>query len=96
MAGCWSRPGPTSRSSTSALEQGTPPVRVLVVQPRGTLPRNGEGLRILQEDGLVSQRFDARPGTTYLLRPDQHVCARWRGFDATKLRGALARATGRP
>ncbi len=78
-----------------ALEQGAPPVRVLVVQPRGTLPGSGEGLQILQEDGLVSQRFDARPGTTYLLRPDQHVCARWRDFDAAKLRDALARATGR-
>ena len=27
---------------------------------------------------LSARRYDARPGTTYLIRPDQHVCARWR------------------
>lgn len=42
---------------------------------------------------LLSQRYDARPGTTYLFRPDQHVCARWRGFDLTQTRAAIARAT---
>ena len=45
-------------------------------------------------EGLLATRFDARPGTFYLLRPDQHVCARWRGFDATHVRSAVARATG--
>ena len=30
------------------------------------------------EDDLAAQRYDAQPGTVYLLRPDQHVCARWR------------------
>ncbi len=44
-------------------------------------------------EGLLAARYDAAPGTTYLLRPDQHVCARWRGFDADALRHALARAT---
>ena len=29
-----------------------------------------------------------------LLRPDQHVCARWRDFDAGRVRAALRRATG--
>jgi 3-(3-hydroxy-phenyl)propionate hydroxylase len=43
--------------------------------------------------GLLAQRYDARPGTVYLIRPDQHVAARWRGFDAAKVRAALRRAT---
>ncbi len=42
--------------------------------------------------GLLAQRYDARPGTVYLLRPDQHVAARWRSFDPARIRGAIARA----
>jgi len=44
--------------------------------------------------GLAARRCDARPGTCYLMRPDQHVAARWRRFDAAAVRAALARATG--
>jgi len=76
-----------------ALGQGAIPVRTVIVEPRGVTPRNLDGLLVLGEDGLVSQRFDARPGTTCLLRPDQHVCARWRAFDAARVQAALARAT---
>jgi len=65
----------------------------VIVQPSGTKPGRIGGMRVLEEDGLVTQRFDAQPGTAYLLRPDQHVAARWRRFDPDKVRTALARAT---
>jgi 3-(3-hydroxy-phenyl)propionate hydroxylase len=52
------------------------------------------GDTVRDERGLVAIRYDGRPGTVYLIRPDQHVCARWRSFDAAKVRAALARATG--
>jgi 3-(3-hydroxy-phenyl)propionate hydroxylase len=45
--------------------------------------------------GLAARRYDARPGTCYLIRPDQHVAARWRRFDAGAVGAALARATAR-
>jgi 3-(3-hydroxy-phenyl)propionate hydroxylase len=41
---------------------------------------------------LAAQRYDARVGTVYLLRPDQHVCARWRDVDAAGVHAALDRA----
>ena len=44
---------------------------------------------------LAARRYDARPGTCYLIRPDQHVAARWRAFDAGAVRAAWARACGR-
>ncbi|MEO8304930.1 MAG: FAD-dependent oxidoreductase [Betaproteobacteria bacterium] len=54
----------------------------------------GEGAIALDEAaGLARRRYDALPGTVYLLRPDQHVCARWRAFDPVRVRTAIARAT---
>jgi 3-(3-hydroxy-phenyl)propionate hydroxylase len=45
--------------------------------------------------GIFAQRFDATPGAAYLVRPDQHLCARWRRFDAARVAAAHARALGR-
>ena len=57
-------------------------------------------LTIIGEDyfdpnGIFAQRFDATPGATYLVRPDQHLCARWRGFDAAAVARAHQRALQR-
>ena len=45
--------------------------------------------------GLAAARYDAQPGTTYLIRPDRYVAARWRRHDPGAVQAALARATGR-
>jgi 3-(3-hydroxy-phenyl)propionate hydroxylase len=41
--------------------------------------------------GVLTQRYDGQPGTTYLIRPDHHVAARWRSFDAARVEAALKR-----
>ncbi|MEP7207360.1 MAG: FAD-dependent oxidoreductase, partial [Casimicrobiaceae bacterium] len=45
-------------------------------------------------EGLVRMRYDAQPGSVYLFRPDQILCARWRGFDLEAVRRARDRALG--
>ena len=47
---------------------------------------------LVDTEGHLTRRYDGRPGTVYLLRPDQHVAARWRAFDADALRDALRRS----
>ncbi|CAN7728511.1 FAD-dependent oxidoreductase [Variovorax sp. LjRoot130] len=50
---------------------------------------------LAEANALAAQRYDAQPGTVYLLRPDQHVCARWRAPSSFAIRAALARALAR-
>jgi 3-(3-hydroxy-phenyl)propionate hydroxylase len=50
---------------------------------------------LFDEEGKFTQRFDATPGATYLVRPDQHLCARWRSFDAAALLRARERVLQR-
>ena len=45
-------------------------------------------------EGLATQRFDASEGAVYLIRPEQHVAARWRSFDPQKIKAAISQATG--
>ena len=73
------------------LAQAAIAIEAIIVAPRGQAPA---GLKtLIDTDGCIAERYDLRPGTTYLVRPDQHVAARWRALDATKIKAALARAT---
>ena len=44
--------------------------------------------------GLASARYDAAPGTAYLLRPDGYIAARFRHPTRAMMDAALARAAG--
>ncbi len=80
------------------LRQSDVPVTVVFVaqQAGQTLPSEWAGAMLLHDaEGLAARRYDARPGTCYLIRPDQHVCARWRGIDAARIGQAVARAIGK-
>jgi 3-(3-hydroxy-phenyl)propionate hydroxylase len=58
-------------------------------------PLNIPGMKVIVDtQGLVAKRYDAQPGTTYLLRPDQHVLARWRSLNSDQLQAAMTRALG--
>jgi 3-(3-hydroxy-phenyl)propionate hydroxylase len=81
---------------------GLPAVTLHVATPPASAPgiarhaSVGTGMtRVLVDpEGLLASRHDGRHGTLYLMRPDQHVCARWRGFEADAFGAALGRACG--
>ena len=87
-----------SAAQLAELAEWAIPVQPLLVCGAGggeALPGGvGAGfVTLLDRDGLATRRYDAHPGTCYLIRPDQHVAARWRTLDLQKIRAALATAT---
>jgi 3-(3-hydroxy-phenyl)propionate hydroxylase len=84
-------PGAELLAQIKALATDPIAVKPLIVAPR---PLNMEGVDVVVDtQGWAVKRYDAKPGTIYLLRPDQHVAARWRALDAARVRQAVARAT---
>jgi 3-(3-hydroxy-phenyl)propionate hydroxylase len=72
------------------LTEAAIPVEPLVIARRG----GACSLRTVADtEGLAFARYDAQPGTLYLVRPDQHVAARWREAEVSRVVAAVARAT---
>ena len=88
-------------SSGTSVEAASRPASVAtgrtnVVATRSETDGATSTTQVLHDvEGLVSERYDGTPGTTYLIRPDQHVCARWRRYDPGAIDGALGRALGK-
>lgn len=75
-----------------ARAQGLP-LRVTAIG--SAQPVAGADQTLADAAGRVRQRWGLRgPGAAYLLRPDQHVCARWLSLDAHRLQSALRSALG--
>ncbi|MES2069330.1 MAG: FAD-dependent oxidoreductase, partial [Pseudomonadota bacterium] len=85
-------------AARQAISAAPVPVRLVVVSDAGVsaeLAASWPGLTLLHDmDGIAARRYDARPGTCYLIRPDQHVAARWRTLDRAGVQGALHHALG--
>jgi 3-(3-hydroxy-phenyl)propionate hydroxylase len=66
------------------------PVEPLVIARRGG---TCSLKTVTDTEGLAFARYDAQPGTLYLVRPDQHVAARWREAEVSRVVAGVARAT---
>jgi 3-(3-hydroxy-phenyl)propionate hydroxylase len=81
-------------AAVAALDAALPLRIVIVADDQGSMPHTGgETTVVFDSEGKIAARYDASVGSAYLLRPDQHVCARWRAWTAGDVRAALARAT---
>ena len=82
-----------TQAALDALRSSPIPLKLVVVTSGDAQIVAASGVNVLHDvDGLAAARYDAKPGTFYLIRPDQHVCARQRKLDVSLVAGALKRA----
>ncbi|CAE6839719.1 3-(3-hydroxy-phenyl)propionate/3-hydroxycinnamic acid hydroxylase [Paraburkholderia aspalathi] len=83
-----------TQAALDALQSGPIPLKlVVVVTSNNVQVAVASGAKVVHDvDGLTAARYDGKPGTFYLIRPDQHVCARRRQLDASFVEDALKRA----
>ena len=68
------------------------PLQVIAVGAHQPVP--GADQTLPDADDRLRERHGLSAGGAYLLRPDQHICARWTALDAPRLRAALLNACG--
>ena len=79
---------PGLQQAVKAARQRGIPLRVVAIG--AAQPVAGADLSLPDPAGRVRQRWGVpESGAAYLLRPDQHVCARWLTLDAQRLQAAL-------
>ncbi len=84
------------RILTEAVHQPFPVIRILVGRRADDAYANRAELVIADPQGRIAAMYAAQIGTVYLLRPDLHVCARWRQGIAAEVRRALRIAACAP
>jgi 3-(3-hydroxy-phenyl)propionate hydroxylase len=89
-------PSDTTLAALREVAQASPvPLQLVLVATSASRPRDESGWTAVHDhEGCLAQRYDARPGTWYLLRPDQHLAARRREVDTQLIARALRRALG--
>ena len=80
-------PEPMQQVLATTRARGVP---LKVIAVGASQPVAGADLTLEDAGGHFRRRYGVQAsGAAYLLRPDQHVCARWLTLDATRLQAAL-------
>lgn len=80
-------PEPLQQVIAATRTKGVP---IKVIAVGASQPVAGADLTLADAEGHFRKRYGVQAsGAAYLLRPDQHICARWLTLDATRLKAAL-------
>ena len=93
FAGAGEPSGDLRATLEAAARASTKVVRVMI-GPRANAADALADIVVADPDGRIARKYAAPDGAAYLVRPDQHVCARWRHVTAAALEHALAVALG--
>lgn len=66
-------------------------IRLIAVRSDGSVPDGADAV-LPDPQGHARAMWGAEGGAVYVLRPDQHVCARWRPGSAARVRAVIERA----
>lgn len=87
-------PSPEMRAALKRLQAEPLNVDVLlVISPSMAQHTPDDMATFVDHDSRLMQRYDVKGGACYLIRPDQHIAARWRHTNEGAIRSALKRAT---
>lgn len=81
---------PTAGQADKAAEHDAGPL------PFNVVTIGGDEADVPDCDGTIAARYGAAPGCAYLLRPDQHIVARWSTAEPDGIDAALAGMMGAP
>lgn len=86
-----------SKDLLAAVEtlKASVPLRLLALVDDQDGPVAGADLTLRDPEGTARRKYGANEGAAYLVRPDQHVCARWQQPDGAQLRAAIDTALAR-
>jgi len=71
------------------------PFKIVAIVSAGAGAASGADLTLTDATGHFHVKYGASAGTAYLIRPDQHVCARWLALDGKRLQAAVQNAIAR-
>ena len=82
--------------------RGAPRFQLLAIDTEAPVTVSGPGVEVevlalstAEAPALRARYLGAAPSAVYLIRPDQHVAARWPAYDPAAVQAALARSLGK-
>jgi 3-(3-hydroxy-phenyl)propionate hydroxylase len=84
---------PVLAAALERLRAGAVPFAVIVIAAARAVASSPWPVAV-DRTGRAAALFDAAAGSVYLVRPDGHVCARWRDGAAAEIEQAVRRALG--
>ncbi|NQD54159.1 monooxygenase [Pseudomonas sp. CM25] len=83
------------RAQANAIRDSGVPLQIIAIAQSAQPAITGADQLIDDPTGHIASKYGITRGGAYLVRPDQHICARWQQLSAEKLHLAIDTALGK-